>query len=113
MSKKDEANVKKATSGLFAGMVPLSDQLPGQQSIEADYPEAVPKQPEQPKQNRGKEKQRPLSVWMDPETKAAVKAYSTATDKSVSLLMCEAVKEYMERHRLTGKQAVIYEALLD
>lgn len=116
MAAKDESKIKSATAGLFAGMRPLADVLPGQQNI-TDYPEAIPadQAPQEPPkaETKPKAKGKPVSVWTSPETSAQWKAYATATGCSVSELAGLAMAEYMDRHRLTGKQKAVYDALID
>ena len=116
MAAKDEKQIKSATAGLFAGMRPLADVLPGQQNI-TDYPEAIPADQtaqEPPKaEPKAKTKGKPVSIWASPEIAAKWKAYATATGCSVSELAGLAMAEYMQRHELTGKQKAVYDALID
>ena len=92
MVSKAEEKISSRTSGLFQNMKPLN-----QMSMEEPEKKKVDQDP----------KDKPVSVWMGKRLKRSVKAYSTATGKSVSGLVNDALTEYMERHTLTGKQKII------
>ena len=111
---------------------PDPDELPGQYSMfdkseqapapdpgTPTPPEAEPAPAENIPKNKkaepapvAKEKGKPFSIWLDGETKKELKAYATATDRSMSEIVSTALHAHFKRIKLSDAEKIIYDAMM-
>lgn len=98
---------------------PVSDAKQEKKAEEAsDGAGKVPAAPKKPRtsprkgaEKKGREEKQVFSFRAPLEEIALWKAFATATGETMEHIGCMAMDEYIKRHKLTGKELAVFEAL--